>query len=378
MTIKAILWTYEKRTDGTADVKIYTYPPKKYHTTGIKIKPGDWDKKKGRVKNSNPLAVALNAKITRLIDQHTKKALLGRVEDQSLVNFLELFLEEIKKGMHPIRVGTAKNYQSTLTRLKQFCKATGIKDVFFSECSMEWHAMFSRWLADFANCNAPGLTKHTKILKRVLRTAQDRDLHDNSDYKRFTVNRTTTSKIYLRTNEIEALQSVDLSGLPHLERERDRFLVSYFLLMRYGDSVKINKENAYQDGGQWFYRYVSEKTTIPVVVPIKPAALKILVANAWNMGEDTNQEANRHIKQVAAMAGINEPTKEGEKKAPKWRFVTTHTARRSAATNMALEGVQIDTIAKLGGWDKIATLKSYLRASGIDVARAAAKLDFFQ
>ncbi|MCB0653995.1 MAG: tyrosine-type recombinase/integrase [Saprospiraceae bacterium] len=56
---------------------------------------------------------------------------------------------------------------------------------------------------------------------------------------------------------------------------------------------------------------------------------------------------------------------------PKWKFVTTHTARRSAATNLALQNVNIKIIADLGGWTDIRTLRSYLRASGLDSALVA-------
>lgn len=39
------------------------------------------------------------------------------------------------------------------------------------------------------------------------------------------------------------------------------------------------------------------------------------------------------------MAGINTPATENGVTAPKWTFVRTHTARRSAGTNLALQGV---------------------------------------
>jgi site-specific recombinase XerD len=378
-TIKAILWTYEKRGDGTADVKIYTYPPKTYTSTGIKIKPVDWDKKRGRVKNTHPAAVILNAKIEGLLTEATIRAHNGRVgATPGLLAFLELFLEEIGEGLHDIGASSAKNYRALQSRVGQWCKMRGRQDLPMDDCTAAWHADFSLFLLQYGGCKAPGVGKHTKNLKRVLRTAEDRKLHHQAAYKTFSVSRHNTDKIYLRQEEINRLAALDLSHTPHLERERARFLVSYYLVMRYGDSVRIRPENAYQEGGRWFYRYISEKTTVPVVVPIKQAALGILQKNGWNMGEDTNQEANRHIKQICCLAGITEDAKEGTRTGQKWQFVTTHTARRSAATNMALDGVQIETIAKVGGWEKIGTLKNYLRASGLDVARVAATLDFFQ
>lgn len=91
----------------------------------------------------------------------------------------------------------------------------------------------------------------------------------------------------------------------------------------------------------------------------------------------TNMEANRKIKLIASMAGINAPATENGMTAPKCNFVRTHTARRSTATNLAIEGVPLDFIAKLGGWKNLDILQRYLLATGLDVARISRGYNFF-
>lgn len=378
MTIKAILWTYGKRSDGSCDIKIYCYPPKKYHTTGINVQPKHWDKAKGRVKKTHPSHQILNARIEGMVNKYTQQAHTPPKSETCLVAFLELFIQEAEDGLHPLKPGTVRKYRSTLTRLQQYQQMTNKTTVPLVVCDLQWHAEFCRWLAKYGDCTAPGLTKHTKVLKRVLKVARSRELHQSRAYEDFPTTNKQPKKIYLREEEIQAIQDLDLSDFPHLDRERDRFLVSYYLPMRFGDSQRIERANAYQENGRWYYRYVSEKTEVPVIVPIKPVALEILIKNNWQLHNDYNSESNRHIKTIAAMASINEPVTEGGRTAPKWRFVTTHTARRSAATNMALAGVQIEIIAKVGGWTRIAQLRTYLQASGVDIARVAADLEFFK
>ena len=98
----------------------------------------------------------------------------------------------------------------------------------------------------------------------------------------------------------------------------------------------------------------------------------------FKLPKTTNQEANRKIKMIAGMAGINTPVQENGVKGPKANFVCTHTARRSAATNLAMQGVPLDFIAKLGGWKNLDILQRYLLATGLDVARISRGYRFFE
>ncbi|WP_373548403.1 tyrosine-type recombinase/integrase [Haliscomenobacter sp.] len=52
--------------------------------------------------------------------------------------------------------------------------------------------------------------------------------------------------------------------------------------------------------------------------------------------------------------------------------------RPSAATNLAMQGVPLDFIAKLGGWKKLETLKKYLLASELDGALVIVEYEFFR
>lgn len=45
---------------------------------------------------------------------------------------------------------------------------------------------------------------------------------------------------------------------------------------------------------------------------------------------------------------------------------------------LAIQGVPLDFIARLGGGNNMDTLKKYLLASGLDVAMVAAEYEFFR
>lgn len=77
-----------------------------------------------------------------------------------------------------------------------------------------------------------------------------------------------------------------------------------------------------------------------------------------------------------ALTDLNDPAEEGSRSGPKSQLVGTHTAQRSAATNLSLQGVSLKIIAELGGWEKSQTLRLSLRQCGIDTAIVASGLNY--
>jgi len=56
-----------------------------------------------------------------------------------------------------------------------------------------------------------------------------------------------------------------------------------------------------------------------------------------------------------------EADKEVERVYEKWELVCTHTARRSAATNMLLSGIKASDIMILGNWSSEKSFWKYMR-----------------
>lgn len=162
-----------------------------------------------------------------------------------------------------------------------------------------------------------------------------------------------------------------------LERERDRFLLAYYFVMRFSDVVRIRREMLFQLNGKVYLRYQSTKTKVEATLPVKQSAMALMEQYQFDLSFSGNVQANRELKTIAAMANINTHASQDGRTGPKSIFVTTHTARRSAATNLYLEGVSLKMIADLGGWVDLQSLRTYLRASGLDTAQVAGDLDFF-
>lgn len=388
MKIKAILWTYKPRKDGSCNIKLYASVDgkKKYFKTKLAVLPKDFDDAKGEVKKSHPSCKLYNATIrsqVRELEDHLLKG--GSIQDigidkvTEIIPFLQQFIADTAAGMTGVSMTTIKNYKSLLTRLQEYSNARNVR-LTFESIDLDFYDDFKSFLFKDGKCGMAGFGKHIKVLKALMRLAMDKGLHNNTIFQHKLFKKVTvkTNKIYLTEEEIKQIEELDLSGEPSLDRERDRFLISYYFLTRYSDSVKIRKKDFFEKTGRLYLRYFQVKTDKECVVPAREAALSILEKQAYNLSGDTNQEANRKLKTICAMAEINTLVQEGNRSGPKWKFVTTHTARRSAATHLALQGVNLKIIADLGGWEKVETLRIYLRSSGLDSAEVAKDLDFFR
>ena len=391
MNVKAILWTNAPAQDGTCAVRFYVYAKgkKKYYPAGFRVHPENWSKSKQKVVGlPQYIKDSYNWRIERLREQFLKRLSNGapvdkllskeEKEGRSLSDFLDLYISEIESGLHGISLSTVKTYRSVQTRLSEYCKEKGVQELTFDDIDMDWYSDYNKFIVN----NQIGRTsfdKAIKILKKVMRIAFERNLHENRIYehREFKRMRKKTEKIYLNKSEIKKIEDLDLNGMEHLARERDRFLISYYFIMRWKDSTLINEASIIDNSGL-NYIYKAHKTGIKCTVPVSSAADVILKRRNYRFDVDSNQKSNFKIKEVCMLAGITDIVKENGLRAPKYKFVTSHTARRSAATNLYLEGMDLETIARIGGWKKLETLKKYLKASGLEVAQNARKFDFFK
>lgn len=325
-----------------------------------------------------PLAKKINAALIKMINEEKGK-LIGA--NSSLIELIENYIEDCKAGREDLRQGTWKKFITLRNHLRKYADRYELQDISFEDIDLTFYDSFTRHLRE-NGCGRSGVGGQIKVLKKFMHLGLDRGLHENRAFqaKSFKAEKVRpTDKIYLTPDEIEALASLDLNHRPGLARERDRFLVSYYLVLRYSDSILINQGSITYMDGDAFYKNTAVKTGTTSIVPIKPAALEIIRRNNYDLSGDTNQEANRKLKVLAAMAGINQDlSKPGKGFLPKSSLVTTHTARRSAATNLLLSGVPMSEIMQLGGWKYEQTLKQYLLAGGIKLAKLSAKREFFR
>jgi site-specific recombinase XerD len=124
--------------------------------------------------------------------------------------------------------------------------------------------------------------------------------------------------------------------------------------------------------------YVSKKTGIEAQVPISENTaelIRLCVAEHEQRGDMARAQYNRTIKELCEMAGITQRVKifraGRELSGAKCTFVSSHTARRSFATNLHLAGLDILTIARMMGHTDTTTTERYICRSDVNLTGRA-------
>jgi len=130
----------------------------------------------------------------------------------------------------------------------------------------------------------------------------------------------------------------------YLDNARDWFIIGCYIGQRVSDLLKLTAENIVTIGQQEFIELTQSKTKKKIVIPIHPIVKDILNKRNGEFPRNiSDQKFNKYIKEVAKISGITEVIKgnlinaETNRKEKgqfeKWQLITSHTCRRSFATN---------------------------------------------
>ena len=177
--------------------------------------------------------------------------------------------------------------------------------------------------------------------------------------KILTPRKCASTAVYLTEEELQRL--IDYRAKNDREEfVRDVFLISAFGGMRHSDAIRLNESNIVGNTIQ----YVSVKTKIHTIVPLKPIVRDYIINRPIVEMEDSTY--NRIIRRICRKCGISDRVKVfkagNESEGEKWQYVSSHTARRTCGTLLYLRGVDILTISKILGHTDIKTTQNYIKA----------------
>jgi site-specific recombinase XerD len=263
----------------------------------------------------------------------------AKKEQPELMVFLsELIQERATSGRYA--TNTLKVYRTLYGKLERFSGETRYK-LTWESVTLEFHAKFTGWLSRGGQ-RANTVHKMLKTLKAVMAEAADRGHHANYVYlsKRFTVKTEPVTTIYLTDAEIEAVAALELEGA--MLKARDLFLVGCATGLRFSDYEAVKAENITVEGGMRILNVHMRKVRRDVAIPVLPLLETVLARWGGSAPPSiSNQRLNAAIKDIGRLAGIDEAVTitrikddlRVHRTVPKYDLITTHTARRSFATN---------------------------------------------
>lgn len=368
--------------------------PFKY-STGIKVDPEKWDKSKKRPKSHNLKYKGKNVirELSRIenafydamnhfeinggfstlkLREKIRENLSGasKIPTGNQSRFLTFYEEQVE-SYKAQNINNWKGYNNTLNHLKKFF---GRRAPDFEDIDLSFFIKYNSYL-NSKELSANSISDHWKFIKAMMRKSQLLKFHSNTDYQLFKQVKGEPDTIFLTEDELQKLFELKLSG--YLDKARDYFLIGAYTGLRFADWDKVSMSKINE--GQIIIR--NSKTGEKSIIPIAPNVIRIL--NKYENGvlpkKPSNQKINDYIKDVVKEAKINEPTEvsiiKGGKRVtetkPKYELVSTHTARRSYATIMVLNGVAPHLIMMVTSHKTLSSFEKYVR---FDELQASIKL----
>ncbi len=161
---------------------------------------------------------------------------------------------------------------------------------------------------------------------------------------------------YLTSKEIDQIEQT-IFEKEHLENAKDWLIISCMIGQRVSDFMRFHtsmlRKELIDEKEKWFIEFTQVKTDKTLVLPLHEKIIRILEKRGWSFPvKISEQKYNLHIKQVCKQAGIDElvegslfPEKDIDSQKdttktrkipgmyPKYKLITSHSGRRSFATN---------------------------------------------
>ena len=377
--------------------------------TGQSVIPKHWNPKKQRAKDTPTFrdGSSLNVRLDKIKSSLTKcfldyqnendavpspatlkqlaEAALGRSKEAKLsfFEYFQDFMDRTDTGQRRNAKGQiikpAKAYKVTINNLQTF-SLKWTRKLDFDTIDLDFYEDYLIFL-QMKKLSENTIGREIKNLKAVLNDATERGHNANLAYKskRFSKPSEDVDNIALSEGELLEIQELDLSDSPHLDRVRDLFLVACYTGLRYSDFSKLTADNV---KGGFIEVAKQEKTGQPVTIPVHPVVSRILAKYKGSLPESiSNQKFNEFLKDTCKMVeSLKKPTSKTRTQGglrttvnyQKWEIVTTHTGRRTFATNAYLQGVPTITIMAITGHKTEKAFLKYIKVNPKEHAKIMA------
>lgn len=214
---------------------------------------------------------------------------------------------------------------------------------------------------------------YAKAVKSTLNEFNDQIKLPDGYQRYLTLKTEATISVWLTIEEIEALIAYE----PKSEIEtlvKSQFILGCLTGARHSDFINFTEENIQNDN----LVYISQKTKVRTELPLAERARQIILSGEA-IGLVSDVTFNKYIKEICRKAGMTETVQiyRGGRfyTDAKHKFIASHTARRSFATNLYLRCHDLFRVSKYMGHSSVNVTASYIMSIG---AAPPEVMEFFE
>jgi len=322
-----------------------------------------------------------------------KYKLIEPEKSLAMFEFVEQFIQnaptrKVSKTGTLMNIRAIVQHRITFDYLKTFATYKQKNTFEFSDMNKSFYDEFVKYLQTF-NLASNTIGQKIKHLKLWLNEAYKLELHTEIKYKSaFEGIQEKSDNVALDEIELQKLFDLDFSKattkdvykykvlvqdkeadsykLETLDIVRDGFLLECWTGCRFSDLGKITRQNI-KNG---LISLKQQKTGAEVIIPLHPMSIAILEKYNYIPPKPvSNQRFNDIVKIICHIAEINESEKKeitlgGVKQInfyKKWELISSHTGRRSFATNNYRMGLDTYTIMKITGHKTESSFLKYIK-----------------
>ena len=388
-------------------------------TTGYRIDATKWDADKQRVKNgcSNKLKQSASEINASLLEYYTEiQSIFKRFEVEDVMPTPEQIKEAFNALHKPVSEepkpkkealpcdffqvfddfvedcgrqsnwtdSTFEKFAAVKNHLTNFRE--GLTFEFFNERGLNDYVGYLRDVKEMRNTT---IGKQLSFLKWFLRWAFKKGVHQNNAYDSYKPKLKSTQKkiIFLTWDELNRLREFKIpSNKQALERVRDVFLFQCFTGLRYSDVFNLRRSDIKDD----HIEVTTVKTSDSLIIELNNHSKAILdkykdvaFENDKVLPMITNQKMNDYLKELAEMAGIDEPVRQTyyrgneriDEVTPKYALLGTHAGRRTFICNALALGIPPQVVMKWTGHSDYKAMKPYIDIADDIKANAMSKFN---
>lgn len=318
-----------------------------------------------------------------LLDKELKKIEPLKDKLYTFFGYYEDLIERSKNGKRlqsknakRFSKDTIQIYENTLDRLRNFQK-TRKRIIDFKTIDLDFYHDFLQYLTEELDLATNTIGKDIKTLKTVLNDATERGFNSNLTFrsKSFVTPTEESDSIYLNNEELLEMRDLNLTENPDLDNVRYLFLIGCYTGLRYSDFSLLTLDHIKGDN----IEIKQKKGNGKITIPLRKELLKLIEDHNGNLPKTlSNPEINSVLKDLGKLMkslhtkvqiSITKGGLKVEQTFHKWELLTSHTARRSFATNLFLDGVLPLTIMAITGHKTEKSFMKYIKLDGKDHAK---------